>query len=156
MHQRKHCNAKLNFFSYENGNFYSWKQSTCEKISLSSVKNQRLIYKRTCIEAKIIFTLVFDISYKLTYFCLFSNLRACFFLAHTWPDDHTASEVSKNNTSGNVPKVTQLYPASDLGNGWECVEWTQGKRLLIYFQHRWCLFLINVPLLLMCYKFPPF
>ena len=34
---------------------------------------------------------------------------------HTLPEDHSASEVSKENTLGNVSKLTQHYPASDVG-----------------------------------------
>ena len=49
------------------------------------------------------------------------HLRRVFFLAHTLPDDHSASDVYKENTLGNIPKVTQHYPASDLGNGQECI-----------------------------------
>ena len=35
----------------------------------------------------------------------------CSFLTHTLPDDHSASEVNKENTLGNIPKPTQHYPA---------------------------------------------
>ena len=49
---------------------------------------------------------------------------AFFFLAHTLPNDHSASDVSKENTLGNVLKVTQHYPAPDLGKGGEWIEKT--------------------------------
>ena len=39
------------------------------------------------------------------------------FLAHTLPDDHSASEVNIENTLENILKLTQYYPASDVGNG---------------------------------------
>ena len=61
--------------------------------------------------------------------------KAVFFLAHISPDDHSASEVCKENTSGDIPNITQWYPTWDLGNGWEWIGWTSGKRLLIHFQH---------------------
>ena len=50
-----------------------------------------------------------------------SNKRRVF-LAQTLPDDHAASKLSKENTSENIPKLTQHYPASDLGSGQECIE----------------------------------
>ena len=62
---------------------------------------------------------------KVTPYNFFAYDTFClkaYFLAHTLPDDHSASEVSKENTSGNVPKVTQHYPASVLGTGWDRIE----------------------------------
>ena len=37
------------------------------------------------------------------------------FLAHTLSDDHSASEMNKENTLGNILKLTGYYPASELG-----------------------------------------
>ena len=48
-------------------------------------------------------------------------IKGVFFLAHTLPNFHSLSDVYKENTLGNILKVTQLYPASDLGNGQECI-----------------------------------
>ena len=48
-------------------------------------------------------------------------LKPCF-LAHTSPDDDSASDMSKENTLGNVLKVTKQYPAPDLGKGGEWIE----------------------------------
>ena len=66
---------------------------------------------------------LFTLEDSLTQRWLKSN-KACFFFAHTFPDDHSASDVSRENTLGNIPKHTQHYPASELGKGRESIEST--------------------------------
>ena len=45
-----------------------------------------------------------------------------FVLAHALPDDHSASDGSKQNTLGIVLKITHLYLTPDLGKGLEWIE----------------------------------
>ena len=45
-----------------------------------------------------------------------------FFLAYTLPDDHSASEVNKENTAGNIPKLTQHYSSPDVVSDRESIE----------------------------------
>ena len=42
--------------------------------------------------------------------------------AHTLPNNHSPSNVSRENTLENMPKITQLYPIPDFGKGRESSE----------------------------------
>ena len=81
------------------------------------------------------------------------------FLAHMLPDDHSASDGSKQNMLGNVLNVTQLYPSPDLGKVGNGSSELRGNGFQYKFgnlMHCWWLFSISIPLLWTFYIFSSF